>query len=255
MRRPTRSASTPSSERAVFINDLHVPFQDKHALSQVMNFIAWFKPQQLFVVGDLLDFYALSRFDKDPERLLSLQDELDEAHDVLSALRQYAGDDCKMHFLEGNHEHRLERYLWQHPEIAKLTSLKLPALLQLNKINVKHYTYRDHAQWHGLRVEHGDRVRQLSGATACAMLKARGVSGLSGHTHRLASHYHTDEAGDDVWFENGCLCGLKPEYVMGTPNWQHGFAVGFGLTQHRRFLVEQIPIVKHRIYYQGKMWG
>lgn len=88
-------------ERTVFLSDLHIPFQDHRAVDLTMDFIKWFEPSYIFIVGDLLDFYALSFYDKNPERANKLQDELDGGYEFLRKLR----DDNKkatIKFLGGN---------------------------------------------------------------------------------------------------------------------------------------------------------
>jgi len=46
------------------------------------------EPDTIFINGDLVDFYAISRFNKDPERELKLQEELDEAVNVLRQIKK-----------------------------------------------------------------------------------------------------------------------------------------------------------------------
>lgn len=249
---PVRCLS-PESERAMWVGDVHCPFFDPVAVDLIFAFARWFKPDAFFCLGDWADFYAVSRFDKDPQRLLSLQDELNTTKSLLGKLRQTLPN-ARIVYLEGNHESRLVRYLWQHPEISTLDNLRLPVLLGLDDLEIEHYDYSKQLQWHGLLIEHGDRVRGKSAATARAMMEARGVSGITGHTHRLAAYYRTDNSGVKVWYENGCACQLRPSYIIGAPDWQQGFTVGYALKGRQRFLCEQIPILSGRLFYAGKLW-
>lgn len=242
-------------ERAVFLSDVHVPFHDEKAVALAMEFVGWFKPHVLFLVGDILDFYSVSRFDKDPSRVEDLQDEIDQGARFLGEL----GNRCKKArkvYIQGNHEHRLARYLWGKPELAGLRGLQLPALLNLGPLGYEHHGYYAQVPWHGLLVEHGDRVRVKAGYTASGMLDARGVCGLSGHTHRLSQHFRRHHSGTTLWAENGCLCSLEPPYGTGRPDWQQGFHVGFAEQgRHRRFHLQTIPILDGRLLYQGNLWA
>lgn len=250
---PKPRQTRAETERAIFLGDWHHPYHDEAAVELALAFTAWFKPHAVFILGDFLDFYEVSRFDKDPARLLDLQDDLDQGKRTLRRLRK-AAPDAKIRYLDGNHEHRLVKYVWEHPEISPLDCLKLPSLLGLAELGISHHGYHEQLRWHGLLVEHGNRANKLSAYTARAMLEARGVSGVSGHTHRLGTHYRTDFAGQRVWAENGCLCNLRPEYVIGLPDWQHGFSVARAVRGKDRFILESVPIVGHALYYNDHLW-
>ncbi len=252
----SRLPTKPATERAVFLGDWHVPYHDPVAVELVFAFVKWFRPTVVFLIGDYLDCYAVpSRFEKDPQKRLGFQDELDAGNAILRRLRLTVGQECRIVYMDGNHEHRLPRALCGIPEFASLRSLTIPALLGLDDLGIEHRTYHQSEQWHGLHIEHGDRVRSVSGATAKAMLEARGVSGISGHTHRQGSYFKTDRSGVRVWYENGALCRLDPEYVIGRPpNWQQGFSVGYALKGRTRFALEQVTIFSKRLFYAGNLW-
>jgi predicted phosphodiesterase len=237
--------------KVVFLGDVHAPYHDPVAMGLVFDFLRWFKPDFVYLIGDWIDFYQLSRFDKDPQRILGLQDEIDQCRELMAKTRE-ACPNAWLYFREGNHEHRLTRYLCAHPEIASLRSLQLPVLLDFQQLEIDYCPYNGDLDHYGFLVEHGDVARKHSGYTAKAMLDKRGISGITGHTHRLGAHYVTDAAGDKVWYENGCLCHTNPEYILGRPNWQQGFSVLHNWDD--RFQVEQICMHNHRIFYNGYLW-
>ncbi len=238
-------------EKSIFLSDMHIPFENEGALGVVKNFIKTFKPKKIFLLGDLCDFYSVSSFDKDPERINKLQNDLDEGHALLAQIRK-GSPKSDIIYLEGNHEHRLQRYLWKHPEIASLKALMVENLLELKKLNIKYKDQFSSVKYHQFLIEHGEIVRQQSAYTTRAMLDKRSLSGISGHTHRMGSHYLTNMSGNYAWFENGCLCKLDPEYVVGQPNWMHGFSIGYFKKESNRFSVKQIPIIKGKACYAGQ---
>lgn len=239
-------------EKSVFMGDVHVPFQNAPSLLALRRFMKAFMPDRIYLVGDIMDFYAVSSFDKDPERITGLQDEIDQTIQLLSTIRREHSN-TKIIYLEGNHEARLQRYLYKHPEISSLNALSMNNLLSLRALDIDWIKQTTSHIYHKFIIEHGDIVRQQSAYTARAQLEKRGLSGLSGHTHRLGTHYHSDMSGDYVWCENGCLCELNPEYVVGKPNWLNGFSVGyFKHGRDNRFSIEQIPIIKGKIMYAGE---
>tara|TARA_Y100001938_G_C8072846_1_gene424193 strand:+ start:1109 stop:1870 length:762 start_codon:yes stop_codon:yes gene_type:complete len=250
---PRVRRSVPSTEKVIFLSDLHFPHHDPAAISLVLSFIRWFEPEYVYIIGDLLDFYALSSFSKDPNRTLELQKELDMAREFLTVLRR-ACPDAEIFFREGNHEDRLQRYLKAHPEIFNLRALTMDSLLNLTELNIHHYGYREDLFHKGFCVEHGDVVRKKSAYTAAAMLEKRVKSGITGHTHRLGVHYRSLRDQTLVWYENGCLCQTKPDYIIGAPDWQQGFTIGHWIESSQRFVLDQICITNQKIFYQGVLF-
>jgi metallophosphoesterase superfamily enzyme len=51
------------------INDVQVPWQDKQVLNLVTDFIRDLKPHGIVLNGDIVDCYAISDFNKDPDRI------------------------------------------------------------------------------------------------------------------------------------------------------------------------------------------
>lgn len=253
--RLTVSCQKVDSERALFVNDWHIPFHDADAIDLILRFASWFKPHKFFIVGDYIDCYTVSRFDKDPARIDSAQEELDQGNRILRCIRRACGSETEIIYLDGNHEFRWTKYVWQHPELNSLRNLRIPSLLNFDSVGIKqYYTYQQSTNWHGLLVEHGNIARKHSAATAKGMLESRGVCGLSGHTHRLATYYHTDNSGVKAWYENGCGCQLTPSYIIGVPNWCQGFSIGYSRPGKKRFAIHQLPILDHVLVYGDREW-
>lgn len=242
---------TNKYERSVFLPDLHCPHQDKTAVQTAINFIKYFKPHAVFILGDFLDFYSLSRFDKDPNRINSLQDEIDEANEILARLRSVAPK-ARIVFLYGNHEKRLTKYLWRTAkELYGLRSIRLDKLLDFKKLKIEAIE-SGITDFHGFVIKHGNIVRAKAGHTANAELEKSWKNGLSGHTHRLSAIYRRNSAGMFTWTECGCLCDLNPEYAEGqTVDWCTGLALGHYEKNGNRLEIHVLPIIKRRIVFNG----
>lgn len=240
------------ASREVFVNDVHAPFQDHKSVNLFLEFLRDFKPNRVWIVGDLIDFYAISRYEKNPDRLLNIDAEVTAAKDVCNDIRQAVKPGTEIEFLPGNHDDRLQKFCWKHPEIAKLRGLQIDNVLELDRFRVNLRPKQVRFEDVPFLVEHGDICRKRGGYTAAAMLERRGMSGLSGHTHRLAGTRFTDQTGEKVWFENGCLCDLAPEYAVGAPDWQQGFSVGWFWPGG--YHLRQVPIVRHRIYFGDRVY-
>ena len=214
-------------EKVLFVSDIHAPYQDNSAIRAMIAFGKEFKPNRIIFMGDVVDFYAISSFSKDPFRALGLQKELDEAVAILKIMRKEFPK-AKMDFIRGNHEARLQRYLWNKAsELSGLRNLTVPNLLKLGELNIA-YHQTGRMKLRGIVVKHGDIVRKFAGYTAKGENEATGISGVSVHTHRAASYFKTNEGGRHFWYELGCLCKLNAEYMEGKiPNWQQAFGIGF----------------------------
>jgi predicted phosphodiesterase len=207
----------------VNLSDVHVPYQDSYAVGLAFQIVRRVKPDAVNVIGDLADFYKLSRFDKDPDAF-DLQDELDGARRFFILLRRVHRGTVR--FLPGNHELRLHKYLNRNPELHGLEVLTIPNLLKLEEYDVEYFDHEIEIVPGRLVAKHGDVVRKYAGYSAKGELErdGYGISTITGHTHRLASVHSTYRGERVVGIENGCLCDLNPEYVR-NPNWQHGLSI------------------------------
>jgi hypothetical protein len=219
--------------KIAFPTDEHYPFQDDHARSVALQIVADFKPDIRIAGSDGMDFYSISKYDKDPARIkeAGLQHEID----LWKAGQREWRDACpEAHafFILGNHEDRLRRYLWRHPELADLDVLRLNSLLGLPSLNIyweqeKGLRANLELLLHGrLLIKHGEVVRKHSAYAARAELESEfyAISILTGHTHRGGSHYATTRNGVVVAHEAFCLCRLDPPYLR-NPNWQQGIVL------------------------------
>ncbi len=253
VRAKTKTRRKIDFEKVVFLPDLHIPFHDTETIASVIKFLKDFQPDHIFLLGDLLDFYDLSTFDKDPERRFKLQEEIDTAVRFLEVVRKTCPL-ARIIYMQGNHEDRLRRWLWRNQDISSLEALDLKTLLHLKRLDIKTYKYGDVSFFHGFAIKHGDLVRKNASYTARAELNKVGISGISGHTHRLGSCFKRDHSGQKVWYEAGCLCELEPEYDK-TPDWQQGFAIGLFERVGNRFYVTSIPIIKNRFMVADRYYS
>lgn len=88
-------------EKVVFLGDVHFPYEDPKALALVDQFLDDFKPDHIYLIGDIVDFYPLSTFDRDPSRLLSLQEEINKATSWMKGLRE-RNPKAKIYYRDGN---------------------------------------------------------------------------------------------------------------------------------------------------------
>ncbi len=238
-------SSLPSStngiarlKKAVIINDIQIPFQDKVTLELVVRFIGELKPDWVIMNGDIVDCYTISEFSRDPLTTTSLAQEIREAGELMARFR----DIPQKLWIGGNHEDRLRRFIWNKaPQLAEVEGLDFPGLFKLADHGFSWIEYGGHTMVGKLLVTHGDLVRRDSGATARAHFQKFGKSVMIGHTHRLGTYYKTQLGTPRSAFENGCLCSLTPEYANNV-DWQQGFSVVHWCEETGYFHVQQMPI-------------
>ncbi len=233
--------STRSLKRAVVYGDTHIPFESPSALAVVRKVITLAKPDVLINVGDLFDAWQISRFPKDPRRKESFQYDIflgiEHLNDFAAAAPKAA-----LYFLEGNHEERLRRTVWgMKDEARQLAGLDIfekyvnwQTILREGELSER-WTFVSYDDQPveiipQLLAKHGTKLASGMGASGRTAFKewiSYGMSGFSGHTHRLGDFFHRDRNGSHRWFETGCTCEVDGT-VPGSgsdQDWQQGCAV------------------------------
>lgn len=173
-------------------------------------------------MGDLLDAYSVSSFDKDPRRKERMGDEFEEARKWLRVLRE-ENPDAEIHFMEGNHEERFMRYLFrQAPALVGMRGMSIREQLDLDELGIEYHD-SDGFELFGVRLKHGQVVSGKSGATAHKELDQHQTNGVSVHTHRMSMVWYTNREGKQMfWLEGGHVCDESRADYIKNPNWQAG---------------------------------
>lgn len=242
--------------KGAIVNDTHSPYHDRNALALVAKVLKWWKPDELIYNGDLCDFSGLSKFDQNPARKYRMQDDVDQFQvEIAIPLNVAAGSQCKKRILPGNHDLRALKVLWAHPELFSVRALHLPALWEVDKLDMTYVGYAvviDNL----LEISHGTKVSSMAGYSAKAELLKRGysISTATGHVHREGRHeFMSPYAGLIVGQEIPCLCSTEPEYMV-DPNWTKGF--GLFEVRNRHLWIQAIRITEdYRCNVGGKWFG
>jgi len=217
-------------EKILVMGDIHGEFVDDRALDLTINYVRRvYKPDTIILNGDIVDFYGISRFDKDPLRKDNLQYELDITKKLLTDLRKYFPT-AKIYYLKGNHEERLKANLSKNPEFSGLTALKLENLLDFrsNKINyvkaTSNYWKKDpgHLMIGDVVIMHGDN--RLNGAKGGKYASINTMININhntviNHTHKLGVNYYSNSYVNLFAINSGCLC-----QIAGMADFHQGFS-------------------------------
>jgi len=231
------------TEVVVFLSDIHVPFQDTRAVKAALALVKELQPHRVVLNGDIADFFQLSRFNVSHERIDSLQAEIDEANEFRRAVREAAPDSiiCEV---DGNHDSRIKTYVAQNARsLVSLRALEPASLFGYKKLGIEWFPGAGFLLRPGFLVKHGDCVRSEAGATAKAELAKAGISGISGHTHRLATYRKSGYGPARQWTEQGCLVRTDPSYITGKPDWCQGVVIGEFSTRTDSFVTHEVPYV------------
>lgn len=126
-------------QRLLIFSDVHYPFQDDLALNAMIEFALEYKPDIFVLLGDIIDFYQISTFVKNPGKK-SVKKEIEETKKFLTELRHHFPD-ARIIYKTGNHEDRLEKYIFQKAkEIHDLISDLLPNELGLKDLKIEYMT-------------------------------------------------------------------------------------------------------------------
>lgn len=251
-----------SSLKAVVFGDTHIRYQDEDALAIVEAVIEREKPSIIVHIGDLIDAGMISlKFAIDPTRLETLQDDIDMARVKLHQWAQLAPK-AQRWLLEGNHEQRLTRLIWNLEGAAReLPRLRIfqkhltwPSLLGLDSIGWNWVSSEDQPRddiLPKLLVKHGDVVRKFGGWSAKEEWGRTGRSGVSGHTHRANIWRHKDYNGQATWTETGCTCRYDVPGAR-NPDWQQAVTI-YEWSEDRSLMdVRQISIRDGRAMWNGQ---
>lgn len=209
------------------LSDVHVPYHSEMAVAAAVGYLKQQNLAGLLLNGDIADFYAISRYMKDPKQR-DFKGEIEAVRDFIGYLRQELPG-IPIVYKTGNHEDRWKHWLWQHAaEISDDRRMSLSSWLELDQHDVTLVDDQRPVMLGKLPVLHG---HELPKGMAAPVNVARGAflrtlsTVLVGHSHRTSNH-----AESDMWhhetacWSTGCLCDLRPEYAV-INRWNHGFAM------------------------------
>lgn len=263
---PMRNPRLGSNYTRIVVPDTHGCFADDDALSAFLFDLEQLSPtvKEIVMLGDHLDcggFLAQHwTLGYVAEADYTFEDDVNATNQLLDRI-QSACPDAKIHYLEGNHERRIEKWcltqtLKNKTDAAYLLRMfGVESVLHLRERGIAHY--KQGQFYDGVSIPstiklgkcyftHGSRV----GKNPCKlMLEDFGGNVVFGHVHRVDSYTdRTVSEGIIGAWSPGCLCRLQPL-------WQHtqitGWSHGYGVQLVRgggEFLHINVPIIDGKSY-------
>lgn len=236
--------------------DTHFPYGDRRAISLGMKIVKFYQPDVVFLLGDMLDCTGFGTYRyrlTDPKSFLKT--ELDDWHEFATLLRSTVPK-AELVYIEGNHEARVAKWVDDHPVLTGLPDMDLNNLLRL-----KDYGFSNDGKMvldaylanNEVIFTHGIHTGSNKAGFAARFEMARyGISGFTGHTHRLAQYFERSKRMLRVWHECGHMQEWQPHYLKAFPNWQQGLAAGEAARDGNDFYGEVVPF---RTTYKARFGG
>lgn len=235
-------------KRFLILSDVHIPYHDIKAITMALDYAKEQKIDAIVLNGDIMDCYAVSRWEKDP-RKRKFKGELEDTRQFLQALNRMF--DVPIYYKIGNHEERYEAYLRiKAPELLDISEFRLDVLLRFAETNTHLITDKRVIKAGRLNIMHG---HEFGRSVFSPVNPARGyymkskTNTICGHNHQTSEHTEPDLNGNVVTtWSTGCLSHLHPEY-MPINKWNLGFAMVYVDSDDGGFDVENLRIINGKI--------
>ena len=125
-------------KRVVVLSDLQIPYQDNKTVDAVIDFVKYYKPDELWCVGDELDAPEPSRWNKGMagEYASTLQQGIDDTKEIVSRFKKALGRK-PFYIQRSNHTDRIDTYIRKYaPAFSSLKSLEIEELLGYNFLGI-----------------------------------------------------------------------------------------------------------------------
>lgn len=244
----------PKLRPGLVIPDTHAPFHDKSNFALMLRAARDLEPEWIVVIGDFMDFYAVSAHPKNPQMATQLKMEIREGNKLLDRVDELGAKE-KI-YIAGNHCDRVERYLRNKaPELMEITDV--PSMLKLEQRGWTYVPYKKHA-----RVGHIYFTHDVGVAGRYSVYKALDTyfsSVITGHAHRLAYIVEGDATGGQrVSAQFGWLGDVEQVDYMAEAKAKKDWAQGFGIGYHNPatdiVYLTPVPIVERTCCVNGKLY-
>jgi hypothetical protein len=240
-----------SIKKMGFISDLQVPFHDPKAIDITFEYLTKEGIDTLFINGDLVDFYQISDFQKDP-RVRKFDEEHEAVIEMLAYIRKSFPSLTIYYNLDANHEFRYERYMrTKAPELLSLQLFEIEELFNLNAFKIKGIKNTDHVKFGHLPIIHGDTTfRRGSGVSPAKTLYDRvKQSAIASHVHRTSEYTTKNQFDGEIFtcWTTGHLMHPNVDYCKHTDAYNQGFAV-LEKDKTGDYRVHNKRIIKNKVY-------
>lgn len=215
------------------------------------------EPDEIIILGDFADFYSINQHGpKDPQLVQLLLYEVDAVNEKLDELDKLFPKANKV-FIEGNHEHRLSRYI-RNRAVELFGFLDTAGLFKLRERSKWKFIPFDANQKYNVLGSHLLARHCPIGSNSRTTVNRAMASVIHGHTHRIETNQMCSLDGS--WFigiSNGTLADIKSPVMDYLPNhaqWSYGFSICH-VFPNRNFFNQVIQIIDNKCMYGEKAYS
>lgn len=260
--KPRKRTSSKDDFIRVIACDVHGSMMDRPAVEAFLADLKDWNPDEVVLNGDIIEcggfLAAHHTLGYVAQTAYSWQEDIAAGNWFLDEI-QKAAPRAKIHFVEGNHEDRVERWVvdqtMRHGRDAEFlrTLLGPDVLLRVKERGIEYHRRGEHEipglppGW--IKLGKIFFVHELGGGKNAA---SAAVSRTAGNV--VYSHTHQEDTATMVLpgvglvkaWNPGCLCTRVPLWRHSNPtNWSHGYAVQF-VAKSGEFLHINVPILEGR---------
>jgi predicted phosphodiesterase len=245
------------TKKALIIPDCHIPYEDQRAYELMLAVAKDVDPDEIVILGDYADFYAINSHGKDAAMNGVLQDEVYYVIERLKEIKRLFPNAKKV-YIEGNHEYRLARYINSKcPDLYGVVDTQ--SILELNLLGYQFVPYGPNQKYQVLDSKLIARHEPLAGGKHVAQNTVEKAmhSVIFGHTHRIQEAQIVTIHGENYrgissgWL--GDTTHSVMQYVKGHHQWAHGFSI-VNVLDDGTWFNSLIHIVNYKCYYNGYVY-
>ena len=263
-------------KRILLLPDIHFPKQNKPAMEAVFEFMKWFKPHTVVLVGDAMEMDSINpwKMSKDDRKHFQgknlMKDYEGFDREILTPIEKICKQADKRRkpvekiYMAGNHE------IWADALISKLpyvleNAIEPEKVLKLKERGWKWIPYmvsdngcgirRGMVQFGKLLVIHGHFANKYHAAKMADMY-SKSIAYCHVHDVQFYTKVFSDDAaGYHTAQSIGCLCNTAPAFMRGRSNrWVNAFGILYVRPDGAYNLYVPI-IIKGKFTYAGKTFG
>ena len=257
-------------KRIVLLPDFHHPHHNKPAVEAVFQFIEWFRPDGVNILGDALNMDSINHWEMkkgnrkhfEGKRLIEEYDNFDK--DILIPLGKSIPETCEKIYMGGNHEYWVDGLTDKEPSLSGMVEIETK--LRLKERNwewIPWITYNEEKgsytrgikQYGKLLAFHGQYINKYH-AHKTADSYSRSCVYCHTHDIQLYTKISVDDARDYHTAQSiGCLCNVSPEYLKGRINrWVNAFGVLY-VREDGMYNLYVPVIINGKFVFEGKIFG
>lgn len=236
------------NNRILYLADVHLPFHDLQSIRIALEDAKDKAVNTVILGGDILDMYALSVFDKVPNKSTFVH-ERELLWQLIDDVNQYLPK-AKVFWIEGNHEYRFYRFmLHKCAEVFDVDTFTMQSVFETRAMGIEYVNRKRYIRAGNLNIMHG---HEFGNSVSSPVNPARGFylkakdSAVFGHLHQSSEHSEADLRGNvKTCYSVGCMCYLHPEYRP-LNKWNTGYAL-IEIHPGGGFMVKNKKIVEGKI--------